>query len=412
MAALRARHSLSCALSKMKGPSPKGQPQAEETIAPSRGKVEGCDCKPSFLIRYERGKTESLSKHDRKDLKAAWGALHALEKRLERGEVVVADRRTFEQWAKDWLELLPNEGVTENTLRTYRTMVDMYAIPAFGDVPLNKVAVTDVDRMKKAMRGAGIASATRNKHLRGLSACLNDAYDRDLRSGKNPVKQEKVKDDPSRGTYFTRAELKRLIPEIPDGVYRTLNLVALKTGMRQGELVGLHWKNVDFENGVIHVREQFTAGEQRANAKSATSRRDVAMIPEPDEEGVDRGVAFLLAQWWTETGRPGDKALVFEREGHGGPIPSWVATRQILYPAMKRAGVPRENSEDDDKTRDFHSFRHTFAKTYLENGGLMYGLSQFLGHSSISVTEKNYAKFETSAKHAEAVKIGVGGFGV
>jgi hypothetical protein len=113
----------------------------------------------------------------------------------------------------------------------------------------------------------------------------------------------------------------------------------------------------------------------------------------------------LLGGWWGELGRPDDQALVFPGETPGGHLSPTTVLRRELYPAMKRAGVPRVGPTGEKRT--FHSFRHSYAKVALENGRRITWLSRHLGHSSLKVTTDIHGHFERAERKAEAVFAGV-----
>jgi integrase len=100
--------------------------------------------------------------------------------------------------------------------------------------------------------------------------------------------------------------------------------------------------------------------------------------------------------------------LVFPGES-GGYLSNTTILRRELYPAIARAGIPREGSTAEKRT--FHSFRHTFAKRALESGAQIAWLSRHLGHSSIKVTMDAYGHFE-KAERAKQAKLLEGAFGV
>lgn len=100
---------------------------------------------------------------------------------------------------------------------------------------------------------------------------------------------------------------------------------------------------------------------------------------------------------------------MFPREGSGGYVPHWVLTRQVLYPAMKRAGIKREGPTG--KKRTFHSLRHTYAKRALETGREITWLSKHLGHSSLKVTVDIYGHWSRGEAKRQAEKM-LGVFGV
>lgn len=212
--------------------------------------------------------------------------------------------------------------------------------------------------MGALMREAKLAASTRAKHLRVLGACLNSAIQHGY-AAKNPVKQlpksEKPRPEKKEAAYFENDELPKLFASIPGGVYRSLFLTALMTGMRQGELAALTWRDVDLIGGVARVRSNYTA--RRLSTPKGDKRRDVDLTPE---------VVDLLGEWWGECGSPEDAKLVFPGGGKEGYLCTSTITQRQLYPAMTRAGIPREGPTGEKRT--FHSFRHTFAKSALERG--------------------------------------------
>jgi integrase len=86
-----------------------------------------------------------------------------------------------------------------------------------------------------------------------------------------------------------------------------------------------------------------------------------------------------------------------------GPLPYWAFTKQILYPALKRAGIDRVGPTGEQRT--WHSLRHTYARITLENGAPLFWLSRQLGHSSVQVTQDVYGHFSRSARKTEAEKL-------
>lgn len=107
-------------------------------------------------------------------------------------------------------------------------------------------------------------------------------------------------------------------------------MLALKTGMRQGELLGLRWGDADLANQRVRVRYSFTGG--IVTTPKNHERRDVDLTPD---------VVEMLGVWWGECGRPDDdQCLVFPGDGRTGHIAPSTLVRRVLYPAMERAGIP------------------------------------------------------------------------
>ena len=168
--------------------------------------------------------------------------------------------------------------------------------------------------------------------------------------------------------------------------------------MRQGELLGLKWADVDLTDAVIHVRRTFTGGE--LGTPKNHEKREVFISEE---------VVELLGRWWGDLGSPGDATLVLPGETKTGYLNPQVVLRRELYPAMRRAGVARVGPTGEKRT--FHSFRHMFAKLAIEHDRPMFWLSKHLGHSSLDVTYGTYGHMERSTRRREADAM-AGVFGV
>jgi integrase len=260
----------------------------------------------------------------------------------------------------------------------------------------------DVARFNASLRRRGISASTRAKHLRVLGACLQSAV-RHGYAARNPVRDlpsaEKPRPERKEAAYFQNDEIPRLFAELPDGPIRTVFLVALKTGMRQGELLALRWDDIDLVDAVIRVRRSFTDG--ALSSPKNHERRDVDLTGDLVE---------LLGWWWGECGRPDDgQILVFPGESSRGHLTGSNLLRRYLYPAMSRAGIPRLGPTGEPRV--FHSFRHTYSKRALESCAQITWLSRHLGHSSLKVTTDIYGHWERAERKAQASRL-EGVFGV
>jgi integrase len=211
----------------------------------------------------------------------------------------------------------------------------------------------------------------------------------------NPVRElppsQRPRPDRKEAAYFENDELPRLFPHLQDEPYRSLCLVALKTGMRQGELFALRWCDIDLEQAVVRVRRSYTGG--TLGTPKNRERRDVDLISD---------VVELLTQLREEGSARGD-GLVFACPGGTGFLTPSVVLRRHLYPATVRAGIPRVGPTQEKRT--FHSFRHTFAKRALESGAQITWLSRHVGHSTLKVTTDIYGHWERAERKLQAAKM-------
>jgi integrase len=388
MASLQARHSRSCALGKPWTPV---------------DKVDGCTCPRGPL--YHVVVREGASAH-----KTAVGRnRRQAERELAKVTVQVDDGGfeplravKFSVFADEWIARLE---VKETTRKSYRGTI-AYAKDVFADRNVRQLRPADVARLNEHLRKQGCSDSTRAKHLRVLHTCLESAISHKAAS-RNVVKalpkSEKPRKSKREAPYFTNAELPLLFAKVPErvgdvpNVYRPLFLTALKTGMRQGELLALTWADVDTLDAVIHVRHSYTDG--HLSTPKNHEKREVHLAKE---------VVDMLGAWYGLSGKPAEGALVFP--GSTGTY-LWPMTilRRELYPAMVDAKVDRVGPTATKRT--FHSFRHTFAKRALENGRQITWLSRHLGHSSLAVTTEVYGHWESAERKREA-KAMDGVFGV
>lgn len=379
MASIQARHSRTCPL---------------YPWTPFDKATEGCTCPKGPLYHvttwHERKLVREPVGHNRK---TAERALRKTGVDVDEGSYQVQKNIRFRDWADEWQKNALRRP-KENTRRSYNATLD-YAKEAFGDKSVRTLGPTDMDRFLALMEKA--SDSTRAKHLRVLGACLQVALTRGY-AARNPVRrltaQERPRAAKREAAYFETEELPKLFAAIPEGLYRNVCQLALKTGMRQGELIALTWGDVDLQDATVQVRRTYTYGLGLSKPKTLQGERAVDLV---------NGLVDLLGAWWGECGKPGDDKLVFPGGGKDGYIVNSTLTRVILYPAMKTAGIKRVGPTGEKRT--FHSFRHTFAKLAIENGAQLTWLQRHLGHSSLKVTADIYGHFGRAARKAETAKL-------
>jgi integrase len=392
MASLQARHQRSC-------PKYPWTPFAKAT------KAKGCTCTPLYhVVHRHAGKLirEPVG-HNRKE---AQRELDALRGKVATRRYRVLKEIAFDEWADRWLDGFTGKA---NSKRVYATTIG-YAKAVFGKAKVRDLDPSDVRRLldrireqdayrrsrsvDETRREGQVSPATLAKHLRQLGACLEAAIAEGY-AERNPVRElhktARPKVAKSRPVYYTDDELARLWPELAyRPVYLRLAQAAFLTGLRFGELAALEWSDVDLLNRELHVSRAYVSGLGVGSTKSGEGRT-VDLTPQ---------AAALFEAWLVESG---DEGLVFEREDGGYLEPRYL-TRHVLYTALERAGIPRVGERG--RKRDFHSFRHSFARIALEHGAEITWVQKQLGHSSITLTVDTYGGWARSAEKAQAEKLG------
>jgi integrase len=187
-------------------------------------------------------------------------------------------------------------------------------------------------------------------------------------------------------------EISVLLTAEKDQKYRTMFMLAIMSGLRQGELIGLKWSDVDWKASQVAVERTFN-NQAWYQPKTKGSRRR-----------IDLGPAMLRElKLWRLACPSSELNLVFPNDA-GGPINHNNLVVRHFKPAMKAAGI--------EKIR-WHDLRHTYASLLIEQGENIKYIQSQLGHSSPTVTLNVYAHLmkptnQAAAKRLEGVIFGTG----
>lgn len=300
----------------------------------------------------------------------------------ERNRALPDDRITVAKYLDNWL-LGVQPTLRERTWIRYRQFIRRHATPALGHMKLAKLEPEHLQRLYNSMLQQGLSPTT----VRQLHAIIHSALRQAERWGLIARNVAALVDPPRRNRpemkVLNTDEARRFLQAARDTNREALFVLAVTTGMRQGELLGLRWRNVDLDTGRLSV----VASLQRANGKAALlepktprSRRQVglatiavsALQKHRQRQSRDRLAAGEL---WV------DRDLVFPNQ-LGGPLDAHNMVQRDFYSLLRRAGLPRIR---------FHDLRHTAATLMLGQGIHPKVVAEMLGHSTVAVTLDVYS---------------------
>jgi integrase len=287
------------------------------------------------------------------------------------GESVTA---FVERWLKDWAD----DNVSNKTFTRYEQLLRKHLCACLGSVPIQKLRAADLQAVYAAMARAGLADRTRLHLHRVVSTMLKHAaqWGTVARNVATMVDAPRVK--ASELEILAPDQLKAVLASLRSPELRAIADVALGTGLRRGELLGLHWQDVDLDAGHLRVEqavEQTTRGGIVLKApKTRHGRRAVALAPTT--------VAVLRQHWKAQQetrlalglGKTPVNGFVFANWDGAIRSPHWLT--QAWRKAMAGAGVKAT----------FHSLRHTHASTLIAAGLDVLTISRRLGHGSPVIT--------------------------
>lgn len=260
-----------------------------------------------------------------------------------------------------------------STIISYRGMVTKHLAPFFGALPLDKIDADRIDAYRVAKRQV-LADKTIHNHTMFLCGLFNFARAKRRRwVSENPVAELEGLDTPNRNQdirFLSIEELDALIRNVRPGPYeqsdRAIFLTAALTGMRRGELLGLRWRDVDWTNGIIRVRQSYVYGE----IDSTKSADSVRTVPMNNRVGGELDRLSRLTEFAE------DDDLVFGEPLTGEPQHG-DALRRRYNAALKAADV---------RPVRFHDLRHTFGTQMASSGAPLVAIQKWMGHADIDTT--------------------------
>ncbi len=198
-------------------------------------------------------------------------------------------------------------------------------------------------------------------------------------------------------SVFTVEEAQRFLEAAKGDRLHALYVLALMTGMRQGELLGLRWQDIDLSAGSLSVRRTLVRTSQGwswADPKTAKGRRTIA-LPDLAVEALRQHRVRQLEERLRAGALWADIDLVFPNQT-GKPLERQNVVKRSFRPLLIRAGMPSSR---------FHDLRHSAATLLLSLGEHPKVVQERLGHSTIGVTMDTYSHVLPDMQRKAAAKL-------
>jgi integrase len=271
---------------------------------------------------------------------------------------------------------LPSKG--PYTQEVYLGYLNTWISPKWEKLSLSDIHAVAVEMW---LRDLPLAAGTRAKLRNLMHSVFNHAMRWEF-FNRNPITF--VRQSAKRvhaPVVLTIDEVGRLLLELREP-WRTAVYVALTTGLRVSELLGLKWGDVNFAAGEIHLSRGIVR--QHVGAmKTEASRRPIPM---------DEGLAHVLVCWREIAPYKQDGDFIFGSPDKHGTQPYWpnAAMEDHVRPAACRAEI--------QKKIGWHTFRHTFGTLVNSNGADVATTQALLRHANVSITMDRYVQSVTPAK--------------
>lgn len=329
------------------------------------------------LYRDANGKKRSVGETFSHKTRAERAAA-ALEGKVRRSVFGDPDagRRTWGEWCDEWW---PTRSVEPSTLRVDAGRRKTHLDPRWALVPIGSIRRHDVKEWAQTMkaRGVGASSCQRAVHL--LSASLAAAVDAEILESNPAARISLAKGAQAMERFLTHDEFAAVVDELPTTADQLVAYMLAYTGLRWGELAGLHWNRVDLGRGVIRVVE--TWDEKTGQMKAYPKGKQVRDVPVPE----------WLVALLKELPKParGARCGIPHAEG---------VCRSSLVLTTERGAVMRNTNwapEWRNAVKDadvghcrIHDLRHTYASWLIQSGVPLAEVGRLMGHASTATTAK------------------------
>lgn len=315
---------------------------------------------------------------------------------LQQGIQPVDQRQTVKQYLTRWLQETVKPNVRPSTYARSEQAVRLHLIPTLGRIRLAQLAPADVQALMREKLAHGLSNRSVQICHAVLRAALNDALrmgevQRNVATLARPPRTVQRQVQP-----FSPDEARTFLRAVEGDRLEALFVLAVASGLRQGELLGLCWQDVDLEEGMlsVHYNLQRVDGEYRlVEPKTRQSRRTIA-LPEIAVAALrahrvrQAEEKLAVGPTWTNLD------LVFTSE-RGQPL-----NGSVVYARFKTI-IKAARLRD----QRFHDLRHCCATLLLVQGVHPRLVMETLGHSEIGVTMNTYSHVLSELRRETAVQM-------
>lgn len=316
---------------------------------------------------------------------------------------------TLGEWLDAWMKDYKFRALEPITYTQYTRIIDTIIKPAIGHKKLSSIKTPDIQKFINSLQRDGIrqdngAGGYSTAYIQKIRNMLHDAFDQAATNGmivRNPVNGvEMPKQTKPQIRVLSHDEQERFIKALDGFELRPMFMLALCTGMRRGELLGLTWDCVDFRNKTITVRQSATRYKDPVTGqavhtikepKTWTSYRKIPMvdniIPILRNHMQSQRVHMIDPNW-----NPNDLVFCSSK----GTIIEANTVNRYLNQIIKRAELEKFS---------MHALRHTFATRMMEAGVPAKVVQEMLGHKDVALTLNTYTHVTLDTAHREIAKI-------
>jgi integrase len=313
---------------------------------------------------------------------------------INEGTYKEPSKEPFSSFIHEWFEKSYKRSVEETTAETRWDSLKIHVIPYFGTIPINQITTRMLDDFYNDKLDEGLSPKTVREFHNLVRKAFSQAVKWSLLKNNpaldaTPPKVPKRKFDP-----WTKEETKKFLNVAKENKNETIFESFVFTGGRRGEMLGLKWPDIDFENGKIRIVRSLARTRKRGlflkDVKTPSSRRQISISPYLVEKLLNHK-AMQETQKKMLGEHYNDQGMVFCTYDGNFKDPRNLLREFNRY--IKKAGVPKIT---------LHDLRHLHATLLMINGENPKVVSERLGHSDVGVTLDLYSHVTSDLQEGAA----------
>ena len=363
------------------------------------------EAKTAWLVDYTDSRGDRHRKHFLSKKSADAFRVH-IEGQMQAGTYRSdADKVTVKDVCENFLEHCSgrnerDERMTRKIITVYKGHVNNHIFNldyGLGSRKLSQLTARSVGDFRDRLRGAGVTVPTVRKILATLHSALAYAVSQDW-VATNAAHGTKVigpRDEGSKKIVPPSKIDMRAILEVADLDLRVMLLFAASTGARAGEQWAVRWRDVDLDDGKLHVRRRVDAYGEEGAPKSVAGVRTVP---------ISKQLTAMLKAWKLKSKFKGADDLLFPNSesnhiGHDNLV------KRHFLPLFDKLELAQKNDPTKPKPRRFnwHALRHFAVSCWIEAGFAPKTVQTFAGHASLQVTMDRYGHLFPSEDHKKTM---------
>jgi integrase len=332
-------------------------------------------------LGYHRGKLKRQYFYGKTREEVSNKLIQALEKRRQ-GLPVAFDRQTVGQFLDQWLKETVKPSVRQNTYCSYEQNIRLYLKPCLGTIDLSKLTPQHIQSFMNSQRKEARSARLVNYQRTILRCALNDALKwnlvaRNVAALVDPLHYRKAEIEP-----LTVADAESLLKVIKGDRLETVFHVALTLGLREGEILGLRWQDVDFDNQLLRVAKSLQRIDKKLQLVEPKTKKSKRTLPIPEN---------LLSSLRAHRTRQLEEKLFAGTDWQENGLVFATSIGTPLYARNVIRSFHRLLNKAKLRRYRFHDLRHSCATFLLAKNVPARVVMDILGHSNISLTMNTYS---------------------